>query len=40
MIETEQSEGLDQTTLANAGLSQLDDRRYGRARLHFLRFLG
>ena len=40
VIETEQGERLGETLLANAGLAPLDDRRYGRARLHFLRFQG
>jgi len=40
VIETEQGERLDETLLANAGFKPLDDRRYGRARLHFLRFQG
>ena len=40
VIETEQGESSDQTALANAGLVLLDDRRYGRARLHFLRYEG
>ena len=38
VIETEQGESHDETALANAGLALLDDRRYGRARLHFLRY--
>lgn len=37
VIESERGEALDETMLANAGLRQLDDRSYGRARLHFLR---
>ena len=40
VIETEQGESHDETALANAGLALLDDRRYGRARLHFLRYEG
>ena len=40
VIETEQGESHDETALANAGLALLDDRRYGRARLHFLRYAG
>ncbi|MEC7211717.1 MAG: RsmD family RNA methyltransferase, partial [Pseudomonadota bacterium] len=40
VIETEQGETLDETALANAGFTVLDSRRYGRARLHFLRFRG
>ena len=40
VIETEQGESHDKTALANAGLAFLDDRRYGQARLHFLRYEG
>ena len=40
VIETGQGETLDETALANAGFTILDSRRYGRARLHFLRFRG
>ena len=40
VIETEQGESHDETALANAGLALLDNRRYGRARLHFMRFEG
>ena len=40
VIETEQGESHDETALANAGLALLDDRRYGRAQLHFLRYEG
>ena len=40
VIETEQGESHDETALANAGLASLDNRRYGRARLHFMRFEG
>ena len=40
VIETEQGESHDEMALANAGLAMLDDRRYGRARLHFLRYKG
>ena len=40
VIETEQGESHDETALANAGLALLDDRRYGRARLNFLRYEG
>ena len=40
VIETEKGESHDETALANAGLALLDDRRYGRARLHFLRYEG
>lgn len=38
IIETEQSESLDEAALANAGFTPLESRRYGRARLHMLRF--
>ena len=38
IIETEQSESLNAAALSNAGFTPLDDRRYGRARLHILRF--
>ncbi len=40
VIETEQGESHDETALANAGMASLDDRRYGQARLHFLRYEG
>ena len=40
VIETEQGESHDGKALANAGLALLDNRRYGRARLHFMRFEG
>ena len=40
VIETERGESHDETVLANARLALLDDRRYGRARLHFLRYEG
>jgi len=40
VIETDRSENLDPDRLLTAGLTQLDDRRYGRARLHFLRQAG
>jgi len=40
VIESEQRESHDETMLANAGLALLDDRRYGRARLHFMRYEG
>jgi len=37
VIETERSEALDENVVNSAGMRQLDDRTYGRARLHFLR---
>lgn len=37
VIETERGETLDDAEVADAGLQPLDDRVYGRARLHFLR---
>ncbi|MGC6454342.1 MAG: 16S rRNA (guanine(966)-N(2))-methyltransferase RsmD [Candidatus Puniceispirillaceae bacterium] len=37
VIETERGESLDADAVDRAGLRQLDDRTYGRARLHFLR---
>lgn len=37
ILETEKSEQLDAGLMAAGGLSPVDDRRYGRARLHFLR---
>ena len=37
VIETERGEALDEDVLSTAGMRQLDDRTYGRARLHFLR---
>jgi len=40
VIETERGEALDQDALERCGLDQLDDRSYGRARLHFLRRVG
>ena len=40
VIETEQCESHNETALANARLALLDERRYGRARLHFLRYEG
>ena len=36
ILETEKSEQPDSAALTAAGLTQMDDRRYGRARLHFL----
>lgn len=36
VIETGRGEVLDEETVASAGLRRLDDRIYGRARLHFL----
>ena len=40
VIETEECESHDEKALADGGLALLDDRRYGRARLHFLRYKG
>jgi 16S rRNA (guanine966-N2)-methyltransferase len=40
VIETERGEALDEDVLNSSGLGQLDDRTYGRARLHFLRRKG
>jgi len=37
VIETGRGETLDEEAVDRAGLRQLDDRTYGRARLHFLR---
>ena len=35
VIETERGEALDEDVVNSAGMRQLDDRTYGRARLHF-----
>ena len=37
IIEIERGEALDEDVVNSAGMRQLDDRTYGRARLHFLR---
>jgi 16S rRNA (guanine966-N2)-methyltransferase len=40
ILETEKSEYPDPASMTAASLSPLDDRRYGRARLHFLQLTG
>jgi len=40
ILETEKSEQPDPDQMAAGGLSPVDDRRYGRARLHFLQVAG
>jgi 16S rRNA G966 N2-methylase RsmD len=40
ILETEESEQPDPELAASGGLSPLDNRRYGRAMLHFLKVVG